>query len=104
MLTSTSPKPLRLSESVVMTRNCNLTPCVLLALLLLGVLHLESAAATDFTYGEALDKTLMFFEAQRSGKLPETQRVNWRGDSGLKDGLAQGVRYLFTLVFYYMID
>ncbi|CAN6675247.1 unnamed protein product [Malus baccata var. baccata] len=74
-----------------MTRNCNLAPCVLLALLLLGILHLESATATDFTYGEALDKTLMFFEAQRSGKLPETQRVNWRGDSGLKDGLAQGV-------------
>ncbi|KAH0990775.1 hypothetical protein GBA52_002258 [Prunus armeniaca] len=72
-------------------RNCKLTPCVLVALLLVGVLHLEAAMATDFTYGEALDKSLMFFEAQRSGKLPSDQRVKWRGDSGLTDGLAQGV-------------
>lgn len=72
-------------------RNCKLTPCVLIALLLVGVLHLEAAMATDFTYGEALDKSLMFFEAQRSGKLPSDQRVKWRGDSGLTDGLAQGV-------------
>ncbi|XP_034203275.1 endoglucanase 5 [Prunus dulcis] len=72
-------------------RNCKLTPCVLVALLLVGVLHLEAAMATDITYGEALDKSLMFFEAQRSGKLPSDQRVKWRGDSGLTDGLAQGV-------------
>lgn len=57
--------------------------------LLVGVLRLEVAA--EFNYGEALDKSLMFFEAQRSGKLPLDQRVKWRGNSGLKDGLAQGV-------------
>lgn len=49
--------------------------------------------ATAFDYGEALDKGLMFFEAQRSGKLPlGHQRVKWRGDSGLVDGFPQGVR------------
>ncbi|KAG2326105.1 hypothetical protein Bca52824_008833 [Brassica carinata] len=37
-------------------------------------------------YGEALKKTLLYFEAQRSGKLPSNQRVNWRGDSALRDG------------------
>nr|VDD04783.1 unnamed protein product [Brassica oleracea] len=37
-------------------------------------------------YGEALTKTLLYFEAQRSGKLPSNQRVNWRGDSALRDG------------------
>ncbi|KAF8099733.1 hypothetical protein N665_0238s0059 [Sinapis alba] len=36
-------------------------------------------------YGEALTKTLLYFEAQRSGKLPSNQRVNWRGDSALRD-------------------
>ena len=44
-----------------------------------------------FNYGDALDKTLMFFEAQRSGKLPLQQRVKWRADSALKDGFQQGV-------------
>ncbi|KAK6931870.1 Carbohydrate binding domain CBM49 [Dillenia turbinata] len=33
----------------------------------------------------------MFFEAQRSGKLPLSRRVKWRGDSGLRDGFLQGV-------------
>ncbi|KAL5759121.1 hypothetical protein ACOSP7_017642 [Xanthoceras sorbifolium] len=55
------------------------------------VLKATFSAATDFNYMEALDKTLLFLEAQRSGKLPPTQRVKWRGDSGLKDGFLQGV-------------
>nr|CAZ96212.1 endoglucanase 4 precursor [Saccharum hybrid cultivar R570] len=45
-----------------------------------------------FNYADALDKALLFFEAQRSGKLPAgQQRVTWRGDSGLSDGSAAGV-------------
>ncbi|KAJ4891709.1 Endoglucanase 12 [Raphanus sativus] len=39
-----------------------------------------------YNYGEALTNTLLFFEAQRSGKLPSNQRVDWRGDSALRDG------------------
>ncbi|XP_020598204.1 endoglucanase 13 isoform X3 [Phalaenopsis equestris] len=49
------------------------------------------SAAVGFDYGDALSKSLLFFEAQRSGKLPADQRVKWRGDSGLKDGFQQGV-------------
>ncbi|KAL2610505.1 hypothetical protein R1flu_029078 [Riccia fluitans] len=37
-------------------------------------------------YKDALSKTFLFYEAQRSGKLPESQRVKWRNDSGLRDG------------------
>ncbi|KAK4842031.1 hypothetical protein QYF36_014609 [Acer negundo] len=48
-------------------------------------------ASADFNYMEALDKSLLFLEAQRAGKLPTTQRVKWRGDSALKDGFLQGV-------------
>ena len=33
----------------------------------------------------------MFYEFQRSGILPDDQRDNWRGDSGLKDGSDVGV-------------
>ena len=40
----------------------------------------------NFNYGEALQKSLLFYELQRSGALPEETRCNWRGDSGLTDG------------------
>ncbi|KAL6986392.1 Endoglucanase [Sarracenia purpurea var. burkii] len=42
-------------------------------------------------YGQALSKSILFFEAQRSGFLPSTQRVQWRANSGLNDGKASGV-------------
>ena len=34
--------------------------------------------------------SLLFYEAQRSGKLPENQRVKWRKDSALKDAVVGG--------------
>ncbi|KAJ4755170.1 Endoglucanase [Rhynchospora pubera] len=42
-------------------------------------------------YRDALTKSFLYFEAQRSGHLPYNQRVMWRGHSGLTDGLEQGV-------------
>lgn len=42
-------------------------------------------------YGQALNKGILFFEAQRSGYLPRNQRVTWRADSGLNDGKTSGV-------------
>ncbi|XP_040376265.1 endoglucanase 4 [Oryza brachyantha] len=47
--------------------------------------------AAAFNYADALDKAILFFEAQRSGKLPAGQRVAWRADSGLSDGSAYEV-------------
>ncbi|KAJ6795649.1 endoglucanase 17-like [Iris pallida] len=49
----------------------------------------HSDAAHD--YRNALTKSLLFFEGQRSGRLPPTQRIKWRRDSGLSDGSAAGV-------------
>lgn len=37
-------------------------------------------------YTIALRKALMFFNAQRSGKLPRHNNVSWRGNSGMNDG------------------
>ncbi|KAL6494448.1 hypothetical protein OROGR_031248 [Orobanche gracilis] len=37
-------------------------------------------------YTQALNKALMFFNAQRSGKLPKHNNVSWRGNSCLNDG------------------
>lgn len=73
-----------------------------------GIVHMESFARLISTvplllllvlpvilaghdYGQALSKSILFFEAQRSGYLPHTQRVTWRADSGLHDGKASGV-------------
>ncbi|EXB74902.1 Endoglucanase 16 [Morus notabilis] len=39
-----------------------------------------------YNYKDALTKSIVFLEAQRSGKLPPKNRVPWRGDSGLDDG------------------
>ncbi|KAI3869268.1 hypothetical protein MKX03_026692 [Papaver bracteatum] len=55
----------------------------------ISFLLLVQASAVD--YGVALTKSLLYFEAQRSGKLPANQRVTWRGDSGLHDGKDVGV-------------
>ena len=45
----------------------------------------------SFNYGEALQKSLLFYELQRSGDLPEKVRCNWRGDSALSDGSDVGL-------------
>ncbi|KAL6865368.1 hypothetical protein ACP4OV_016519 [Aristida adscensionis] len=37
-------------------------------------------------YAAALASSLLYFEGQRSGRLPPDQRVRWRGDSALADG------------------
>lgn len=48
-------------------------------------------AAPAYNYGEALQKSLWFYEAQQSGDLPAWNRVSWRGDSGLNDGKDVGL-------------
>ncbi|KAF6142173.1 hypothetical protein GIB67_037091 [Kingdonia uniflora] len=37
-------------------------------------------------YKDALAKSILFFQGQRSGKLPVNQEIAWRFDSGLTDG------------------
>lgn len=48
--------------------------------------------ACGFNYTDALNKSILFFEGQRSGKLPPDQRMTWRGDSALSDGNQSNVR------------
>ncbi|MFY1684342.1 glycoside hydrolase family 9 protein [Micromonospora sp. WMMD730] len=51
----------------------------------------EAAGTGMFNYPEALQKSLLFYEAQQSGKKPSWNRVSWRGDSALTDGADVGV-------------
>ncbi|CAI0556278.1 unnamed protein product [Linum tenue] len=44
------------------------------------------AASINPNYKEALAKSLLFFQGQRSGRLPPSQQITWRSHSGLSDG------------------
>jgi hypothetical protein len=39
----------------------------------------------EINYPDAIKKSILFYEAQRSGILPETNRIPWRHDSFLLD-------------------
>lgn len=54
----------------------------------------EIAGIRRQDYAEALWKCIMFFDGQRSGKLPSSQRMTWRKDSALDDGKYLGVPFL----------
>ncbi|KAK8625663.1 hypothetical protein V6N13_090529 [Hibiscus sabdariffa] len=51
-------------------------------------------------YRDALRKSILFFEGQRSGRLPPDQRVKWRRDSALRDGSTAGVHVDLTGGYY----
>src|ERR1044072_2315844 len=55
-------------------------------LLLLLLIGLGSSSGGQHDYHDALSKAILFFEGQRSGFLPQDQRMTWRGNSGLSDG------------------
>ena len=42
-------------------------------------------SCSKYDYNEVLHKSILFYEAQRSGKLPNNNRIPWRGDSALTD-------------------
>lgn len=42
-------------------------------------------------YKEALLKSILFFQGQRSGRLPANQRISWRSSSGISDGFLEHV-------------
>lgn len=60
------------------------------------------AVDATFNYKDALTKSIIFLEAQRSGKLPPNHRPQWRGDSGLDDGKLANVSPLpnFTTMLF----
>jgi endoglucanase len=68
-----------------------------LAMAALGVVALASPKAhalstsSEFDYAEALQDSMYFYEAQRSGQLAPDNPVDWRGDSDLADGSDNGV-------------
>ncbi len=64
---------------------------VLLAALVFCWSVLPLQARIKPNYGEALQKSILFYEAQQAGKLPDWNRVSWRGDSTPNDGADVGI-------------
>uniref|UniRef100_A0A2C9JY97 Endoglucanase n=1 Tax=Biomphalaria glabrata TaxID=6526 RepID=A0A2C9JY97_BIOGL len=57
-----------------------------LAILIFGCVSVDSVK----DYGSALGKSILFYDAQRSGKLPANNPIHWRGDSALHDCVVGG--------------
>jgi endoglucanase len=68
---------------------------ILSVLLVIGFYQPVIASANvkenNYNYGEALQKSILFYEFQRSGKLPNDKRDNWRSDSAMEDGKDVGI-------------
>ncbi|ESO99300.1 hypothetical protein LOTGIDRAFT_113614 [Lottia gigantea] len=45
---------------------------------------------TKYNYDQILQLSILFYESQRSGKLPANNRIPWRGDSALNDKGSNG--------------
>eukprot|EP00897_Mesotaenium_endlicherianum_P006855 jgi/Mesen1/6198/ME000032S05484 len=67
---------------------CKRMQLLILFAVVLGTL---GGVQAQYNYADALGKAIFFFEGQRSGVLPSTQRETWRGNSGLSDGSAEGL-------------
>lgn len=51
-----------------------------------GAVSTSGGVIPNSQWSSLLGDLLYFYEAQRSGKLPATNRVKWRNDSALSDG------------------
>ncbi len=60
-------------------------------LLSLAIAAIGTQAHASPNYGEALQKSIYFYEAQQAGELPAWNRVEWRGDTTPDDGADNGV-------------
>lgn len=54
----------------------------------------------DFDWNQQLRDSLTFYDAQKSGQLPASNPIPWRGDSALTDAAPNGA----SLVGGYYID
>ncbi|XP_041455178.1 endoglucanase E-4-like isoform X1 [Lytechinus variegatus] len=65
---------------------------IMLLFPLIAICLISQGQAFDWRdYDDVIGKSILFFEAQRSGELPGDNRIDWRGDSALNDGSDVGM-------------
>ena len=62
------------------------------------------AASGNYNYGDALSKSLLFYELQESGKMEDDIRSNWKGDSCLNDGKDNGAGCVHSSDYCFRVD
>ena len=72
-----------------LTRPAGVLACLTVAVL--ATFATTRAQAQTYNYGDALQKAIYFYDEQRSGIMPPTNRVEWRGNGGANDGSDNGV-------------
>lgn len=71
-----------------------------LALLITMIMSTTIVKSAPGNYADALTKSILFFEGQRSGYLPASQRMTWRKNSALNDG--SDIRVSFIKFFRWL--
>ncbi|KAI3851259.1 hypothetical protein MKX03_002247 [Papaver bracteatum] len=82
--------------------SCSIVSVLVVTLIMVLMVNESHSAGREFSnrhrkkpsnidYADALTKSILFFEGQRSGKLPGNQRITWRKDSAVYDGSLVGV-------------
>lgn len=70
---------------------CRWLPVLTLSWLLIAGPVMAESPKPVVNYAEALQKSIYFYEAQQSGRLPAWNRVPWRADSSTDDGKDAGL-------------
>lgn len=67
-----------------------LTAIMLAATALPCGISASAEGSTKYNYGEALQKSMFFYEVQQCGELPEWNKVSWRADCMVNDYIPGG--------------
>ena len=82
---------LRVKASELMMGEGNVRVQLRVLMVVIGMMMMVVGRVTSQNYEDALTKSILFFEGQRSGRLPPSQRMTWRKDSALNDGTESNV-------------
>ena len=68
--------------------------------------NVQLVQAGNPNYRDALAKSILFFQGQRSGKLSSgaAQQITWRSSSGLSDGRAEKVSVHIYMRIYNIVS
>ena len=45
----------------------------------------QGGSKMKYDYGKAMSLSILFYDAQRSGRLPDNNPIKWRGNSAMQD-------------------